>query len=403
MVAPVKKNRKASSRAISRRRASASAPRPIGIGLLGSGFIARCHVYAYHAMPVAFPECGGQPVLELVCDVSEERAEAAARRFGFRRWTTDPSALIKDEAVDVVDICFPSQQHMRLATAAIKAGKHVYCEKPVGLDWHEARALAGLAAKARVKSLVGYNYIRIPLVGFAKRLIEAGAIGRPLSFRGCHNEDYLADPAHPFTWRCERRIAGRAGALGDLGGHIVSIARHLMGEVVAVTGEAKTVIAARPVAPGSKRTRPVENDDEARFLVRFAGGAGGMIETSRIAWGRKMDISFEITGTEGAIRFAGERMNQIELYQKGDSGDRQGFKTVLAGPDHPPYGNFIPAPGHGLGFNDLKVIEVAELMGLVAERRAAGPDFAEAAEISRVIAAVLRSSRERRWVRIDAV
>ena len=377
-------------------RARAASPRAVGIGLLGSGFIARSHVFGYQAMPVVFPEHRGRPVLELVCDVTEERAADAARRFGFRRWTTDWRALIRDPAVDVVDICYPSQQHRRLAEAAIGAGKHVYCEKPVGLGAHDALALAHLAEEAGTKTLVGYNYTRIPLVGFAKRLIQQGAIGRPVSFRGCHNEDYLADPAHPFTWRCDKRVAGKAGALGDLGGHIVSIARHLLGQIDWVEGEARRVIQSRPVAPGAKRRRAVENDDDARFLLGFAGGASGMIETSRIAWGRKMDIAFEVTGSDGAIRFTGERMNEIEIFRRGQAG----FATILAGPDHPPYGNFIPAPGHGLGFNDLKVIEVAELIGLVAENRKAGPDFAEAARISAVIEAVLRSSRERRRVRL---
>jgi predicted dehydrogenase len=346
-------------------------------------------------MPVVFPERRGRPVLELVCDVTEERARAAASRFGFRRWTTDPGTLVGDPAVEIVDICYPSREHGRLASAALEAGKHVYCEKPVGLGAAEAQALATLAKRRRRKTLVGYNYIRIPLVGYARRLIEEGAIGRPVAFRGCHNEDYLADPAHPFTWRCEKKTAG-LGALGDLGGHIISIAHHLMGEIDWVEGEARRVIPSRPAAAGARRMRDVENEDEARFLVGFRDGASGLIETSRIAWGRKMDVSFEVTGSDGAIRFAGERMNQIEVFRKGD----RGFTTVLAGPEHPPYGQFIPAPGHGLGFNDLKVIEVAALMGLVAENAAAGPDFAEAARISAVAEAVMRSSAAKRRVRL---
>jgi predicted dehydrogenase len=377
-------------------RSTGGAHRPVGIGLLGSGFIARCHVYGYQVMPVVFPERRGRPVLEIVCDVSEERAREAAGRFGFRRWTTDWRALVEDPAVEVVDICYPSQQHRRLATAALQAGKSVYCEKPVGLGAGEARELARLAKRKRAKTLVGYNYIRIPLVGFAKRLIDEGWIGRPVAFRGCHNEDYLADPAHPFTWRCERNMAG-AGALGDLGGHIISIARFLLGEIEWVAGEARCVIARRPAAPGARRLRQVENDDEARFLLGFAGGATGMIETSRIAWGRKMDIGFEVTGSEGAIRYRAERMNEIEVFRQGDPG----FRTILAGPEHPPYGNFIPAPGHGLGFNDLKVIEVAALMALVAENRTQRPDFAEAARIGQVVDAVLRSSATRRRVRLS--
>ena len=369
------------------------------IGLIGSGFIARCHVYGYRTMVSVFPEAAAFPDFEIVAELTPDLARAAAERFGFRRHTADWRALVADPAVDIVDICVPSNLHREIALAAIAAGKHVYCEKPVALNGSEASEIAAAASRAGVKSLVGYSYLRNPLVGLAKKLIDEGAIGEVVHFRGAHNEDYMADPAHPFIWRCDPAIAGRAGALGDLGSHIISIARLLVGEIAAVSGQATTVIKERPVGAGAAERRRVGNDDQVQFLIEFAGGATGHIEASRIATGSHMDITYEITGTHGAIQFDGERMNEIRVYSDRDPEDRRGFRTVYAGPAHPPYGNFVPGAAHGLGFNDHKVIEAYELMQVVGAGAPAYPDLAEAARIGRVLDAVLQSSDERRWVK----
>lgn len=366
--------------------------------MIGSGFIARCHVYGYRTMPTVFGEASAFPALELVCDVTEALASAAAQRFGFGRHVTDWRKLVEDPAVEVVDICVPSHLHKPIALAAIAAGKHVYCEKPVGLDSAEAAEIAAAAVRTGVRNLVGYSYLRNPVIGLARKLIDEGAIGDVVHFRGAHNEDYLADPDAPFVWRCDPAIAGAAGALGDLGGHIISLARGLVGEFAAVCGTARTVIADRPVAPGSAERRAVGNDDEAQFLIEFANGATGHIETSRIASGSKMDITYEIVGTRGQLQFDGERMNELKLYTGRDPVDRQGFRTILTGPAHPPYGAFVPGAGHQLGFNDHKVIEAWELMELIAADRPARPDLAEAARIGAILDAVLRSSGERSWV-----
>jgi predicted dehydrogenase len=375
--------------------------RELRIGMVGSGYIARAHVYGYRTMPSVFPEAAALPRLEMVADLDEGLAASARARFGFARHSGDWRRLVEDPAVDIVDICFPSVMHREVALAAIAAGKHVYCEKPVGLSGKEAGEIAAAASRAGTKSLVGYSYLRNPLIGFAKKLIDEGAIGEIVHFRGAHNEDYMADPAAPFVWRCDPKIAGEAGALGDLGGHIVSIAKRLVGEIRAVCGQARTVIKERPVASSSREMRKVGNDDEAQFLIEFANGATGHIESSRIATGSRMDITYEITGTHGAIQFDGERMNELKLFSDRDPVDRQGFRTIYAGPAHPPYGNFLPAPGHGLGFNDHKVIEAFELMQLVAKDAPAMPDLTEAARIGQVLDAVLRSSAERRWIALD--
>jgi predicted dehydrogenase len=372
--------------------------RSLRIGMIGAGFIGRCHVHGYTAMPMVFPDAAARPVLELLAEATPELAKAGAARLGFRRHTADWQALIADPEVDIVDICVPSNLHREMALAAISAGKTVYCEKPVGLDGGQATEIADAARQAGVKSLVGFTYLRNPLVSFARKLIAEGAIGRVLHIRGAHNEDYLSDPAHPFIWRCDPGVAGRAGALGDLGCHIISIAQALCGNITAVCAMTRIVVHERPVERGSPETRPVGNDDQVQFLAEFDGGATGHLEASRVATGSKMDITYEVTGSEGALRFDGERMNEIRLYSARDAADRQGFRTIYAGPAHPPYGNFVPGAGHGLGFNDHKVIEVYELMQLVAAGHRAAPDLAGAAQIGRVLDAVLESAAQRRWV-----
>ncbi|MET1029025.1 MAG: Gfo/Idh/MocA family oxidoreductase [Dongiaceae bacterium] len=367
------------------------------IGLIGSGFIGRCHAYAYRTMPLVFPNAAAMPVMSLLCDQTEELAADAARRFGFARSTGDWRRLADDPDIDVVDICVPSNLHRPIALAAIAAGKHVYCEKPVGLGGSEAKQIAEAAGQAGTRSLVGFTYLRAPAIAFARRLITEGAIGEVTHFRGQHNEDYLADPASPFTWRCDPSIGGRAGALGDLGAHIISIARHLMGEVTALSAHCRTVIPARPVAAGSPATKAVGNDDITQMMVTFENGASGYLEASRVASGSKMGIGFEVTGSHGAIRFDGERMNELQLYDGREPASHAGFRRILINPQHPPYGNFIPAPGHGLGFNDLKIIEVNELMSAVMGEPSAGPDLSDAARISAIMESAMASAQERRW------
>jgi predicted dehydrogenase len=219
-----------------------------------------------------------------------------------------------------------------------------------------------------------------------------------VTFRGRHAEDYLASPAAPFTWRLDASLAGRAGSLGDLGWHIISIARSLCGPIVSVCGLAETAYPTRNSPADHAPARAVENEDWAAMLVRFAGGAVGTIESSRIAHGRKMDIGFEVTGAEGSIAFDGERTNELQLYEAADEAERAGFRTIRINGAHPSYGAFLPAPAHGLGFNDLKTIEIHEFMTAIAEGRNLAPDLADAVAIARICEATLTSSESGRRI-----
>jgi|HigsolmetaAR202D_1030399.scaffolds.fasta_scaffold02952_8 Predicted dehydrogenases and related proteins len=364
----------------------------VGIGLIGTGFMGKCHALAYGAAKAVFGDVP-TPRLELLCEVPAEKARAMADQFGFARATGDWRALINDPAVDIVCITTPNKLHAEIAIAALESGKHVHCEKPMALTLDEAETMARVAAGAKGKTIVGYNYIRNPAFRHARKLIEEGAIGRVIHFRGFVDEDYQADPDLPWTWRATRAEAG-LGALGDLGCHMISMAVELMGPVRSVIGDIRTVHATR-VSPDDGTPRPVENEDIASAILEFDGGVQGLFSTSRSAWGRKNYMAVEVHGTQGMICFDQERMNELRIYQ--NAGDRsvQGFTTIMTGPEHEPYGNFVPAAGHQIGFNDLKTIEAASFLRAVAGGPDAYPSFREALEFERVIHAIASSNGRR--------
>jgi predicted dehydrogenase len=350
----------------------------------------KCHALAYGAVTAVFGDVA-RPRLELLCETPADKARTLAAQFGFARATDDWRALVADPAVDIVCITTPNKLHREIALAALAAGKHVHCEKPMALTLDEARDMRdAAAARPGQRTIVGYNYIRNPAFAHAVRLVAGGAIGRIVHFRGFVDEDYQADPDLPWSWRATLAEAG-LGALGDLCCHLISLAVQVCGPVDSVSGDIRTVHATRPV-PGGAERRPVENDDIATALVRFAGGVSGVIGASRSAWGRKSHIGFEVHGTTGMIRYDQERMNELQLYVNEGDPATQGFRTILTGPAHPPYGEYCPAPGHQLGFNDLKVMEVRELLLAIAGGRAAYPSFDDAWGIEQVIHAVARSS-----------
>lgn len=370
----------------------------IGIGLIGSGFMGRSHAMAFRAVSGVFSDIGATPVPEILADIDAPTAERAAKALGFARSTGDWRELVADPAVHLVDITTPNTLHKPMALAAIAAGKPVYCEKPLAPTTADANEMADAAERAGLRTFVGFNYLKNPMLLFAREVIEGGEIGEVVSFRGLHAEDYMADPASPWMWRLDP--AGGHGAISDIGSHILSIARFLCGDIVEVSGQIATAVKQRPVAAGAKEMRAVEVDDQARALLRFASGATGSVEASWIAAGRKMTIAFEVTGTKGTIAFDQERMNEIQLYTAGQPRGREGFKTILSGPAHPFYGPFCPAAGHHLGFNDMKTIEVRAVLAALAGGPKFMPDFREAARIQATVDAIVTSARQRRWVSV---
>ena len=372
----------------------------IGIGLIGTGFMGKCHALAFRAVKAIFPRVP-RPRLELLCDTTPAKARESAEQLGFARATDDWRALVEDSRVDIVSITTPNALHHEMALAAIAAGKHVYCEKPLGVTLDQAEEMAAAAARSPVRTLVGYNYLKNPAVLHARALLERGAIGRIIHFRGVFDEDYMADPALPGTWRSLRREAG-LGVLGDMGCHLVAAALDLAGPIESVLAETRIVYSrhAQEESGRGSGSEPIENEDMATALVRFGNGFDGVLMMSRTAWGTKNRLAWEIHGEAGMLVFDQERMNELRVYEAGGSKAESGFKTILTGPAHPPYGAFVPAPGHGLGFNEMKVIEVEHLLSGIAGDAPICPDFSAALNIERIIYAIDESGRSGRRIRL---
>jgi len=334
-----------------------------------------------------------------VADQDATRAAGVAEHLGFERGVADWREVLDDPAVDVVDICTPNYLHAEMALAAIRAGKHVYCEKPLALDVDEAQQLATAAAEAGVVHAVGLNYTTNPMLVVARDMIAAGEIGEPLSFSGRYLEDYMTSAEVPFSWRCERRLAG-SGALGDLGSHLINLLHFLLGRPQRLVANLNTLVTER-TDPATGARRKVENEDIASALIELESGIPATFEISRIATGYKCGLTFEVAGTRGAIGYDQERMNELRVYDVGAADGRRGFRTILAGPEHGDYGRFCPAPGHGLGINDLKVIEIRRLLQAIEHGAPFWPDFHEGLAVQRVMAAMEASAKAGEWVSLD--
>ncbi|WP_417449808.1 Gfo/Idh/MocA family protein [Kordiimonas sp.] len=376
--------------------------RDIGIGLIGSGYIGKTHAIAYAAHNAVF---GGpaRPVCRALAEIDQQKADQEATSLGFKRGTGNWRDLLDADDIDVIAIATPNALHKEMAIAAIQAGKHVYIEKPLALDATEAEAIIN-AYEAQTTNtnplvhMLGYNYLCNPMISVAKTMIDSGELGEIVHFRGRHNEDYMASPDVPFSWRCSRTAAG-TGALGDMGSHIIGMAMHLAGPASSLSGDTTTVIQRRKDHTGTMRT--VENDDQAQALVRFESGAMGILETSRIALGKKQGLAFEIVGTKGSIEFDQERMNELRLYEANAPIGRAGFKTLLVDSSCPDFGAFCPAPGHGLGYNDLKIIEVNRLMKAIVAGAPVPVDLYQARDIERIIDTWITSAEQRTWLNLD--
>jgi predicted dehydrogenase len=362
------------------------------IGLIGSGFMGKTHAFGFTAAPRVF-DLPYDIVLHSLADRSDELAAAAARSLGFAGSSGDWTRLIAEPEIDLIDITTPNALHKEIALAAIAAGKHVYCEKPLAPRSSDAREMADAAEGAGVKTQVGFNYLCNPMMALARDLIQSGELGEIRTYRGIHAEDYMMDAASPYTFRHDP--AG-GGALADIGSHALATAEYLLGPIARLMGDCVTVFDRRPDGQGGFRT--VEVDDVARAFLRFANGASGSIEASWISTGRKMQHDFEIYGTKGALVFTQERFNELHFFSTADAAGRRGFRRIEAGPDHDPYGLFCVAPGHQLGFNDLKTIEVARFLECLAGKRPEPFNFRAGARIQALVEAIQDSSRRKAWV-----
>ncbi|HEY0918453.1 Gfo/Idh/MocA family protein [Devosia sp.] len=364
----------------------------IGVGLIGTGYMGKCHALAWNGVGPVFGT-GRRPRLVHLAEASADLAARRAAEFGFERATGDWREVVDDPEVEVVSITTPNALHAEMALAALAAGKHVWCEKPMATTLVDAERMVAAARAAGRVAVLGYNYIQNPLIRHIGRLLAEGAIGAVSHVRFEMDEDFMADPEAPFGWKSE--AASGYGALDDFGVHPLSLMHVLFGGVVRVMAQLAKPYPDRPLPEGGRRA--VETFDIASVLMELRNGATGIMALNRAARGRKNRLAMQVFGSRGAIAYDQERMNEFQFFTaSGDAAD-QGFRTVLSAPAHPPYDRFVPAPGHGLGFNDLKLIECHELLEAIAGRPAHIIDFAAGLGIERAVHAMARSHSEASW------
>ena len=364
------------------------------IGLIGTGFMGKAHVFGFTSAPRVF-ELPFDLELHTVADITPEAAERARQTLGFAHATADWRTIMADPAIDLVSITAPNALHKEMSLAAIAAGKHVYCEKPLAPLASDALEMT-LAAEAKgVKTQVGFNYLCNPMLALAREMIAAGELGEIRGYRGIHCEDYMADPLGNYTFRHDP--AG-GGALADIGSHALATAEFLCGPITRVMGDCVTMIAERPDGRGGRK--PVTVDDVGRAFLRFDNGATGSIEGNWIATGRKMQHDFEVYGTKGALAFSQEHFNVLNFFSTSDAKGRQGFRRIEASPDHPPYGLFCVAAGHQIGFNDLKAIEVAGYINAIAAKSPEPFNFRAGLRIQTLVETIQASSTAQIWMEV---
>lgn len=366
----------------------------INVGLVGTGFMGKAHVFGFATaqrvfdLPIDF-------YMEMVADANEKLASAAGKALGFSRHTAEWRDIIADPDIGLVNITAPNALHKEIALAAIAAGKHVYCEKPLAPSAKDAFEMTCAAEQANIKTQVGFNYLTNPMFALAKEMIEAGELGEIYSYRGVHAEDYMASPEAPISFRHDK-IGG--GALADIGSHALATAEFMLGPIAQVNGYCKTLIPKRPDANGVMHD--IEVDDVSHVILEFASGISGTIEANWCATGRTMQHDFEIYGSKGALFFSQERLNELHFFDGKDSHNRRGFRRIEASPLHAPYGQFCIAPGHQIGFNDLKAIEIAKFADAIAGNSKEPFNFRAGYRIQHIVETAQKSSEQKSWLQV---
>jgi predicted dehydrogenase len=384
----------------------------LGVGMAGYGFMGATHSQAWRSAP-AFFDLPFAVEMTAVAGRNEQAVGSAAAKWGWGRAETDWRRLIEADDIQLIDICTPGDSHVDIAIAALEAGKHVLCEKPLANSVEEAERMAvaaRAAAEHGVFAMVGFSYRRVPAIGLAKQLVEQGRLGQIREIRAQYLQDWLADANAPMTWRLDKSLAG-SGALGDIGAHVIDLAQHLSGlEISAVSGLLTTFVKERPklaersglLGTASEERGTVTVDDAAWFTARFDDTTVGAFEATRMATGRKNAIRVELSGSDGALAFDFEDMNVLHLYDARDPQETQGFQRVyVTEPVHPWAGAWWP-PGHGLGYEHAFTHEVVDLLNDIAAGRQPHPSFDEGLQIQRVLDAVERSSESgSAWTEIE--
>lgn len=377
----------------------------LGVGMVGHAFMGAAHSQGWRTVGRVF-DLPLAPSMTALCGRRREAAAAAADRFGWKSVETDWKELIRRDDIALVDICTPGDSHHEIAIAALEAGKHVLCEKPLANSVEQARAMTEAARRAAehgVRSMVGFNYRRVPALALAQRLVAEGRIGTVRHVRAQYLQDFISDPSAPMMWRLDRQRAG-SGALGDIGAHIVDLAQFVTGEHISgVAGLTETFVPERPLADGSGGYGAVTVDDAAIFLARLRGGGLATFEATRFATGRKNAMRLEVNGSAGSLAFDFEAMNELYFHDHSEDPQTAGFRRIhVTEPTHPYLEAWWPA-GHGLGYEHTFIHEMRDVVAAIGTGTDPAPSFADGLRVQRVLDAVERSAAANSsWTEVSA-
>ncbi|MFD2768249.1 Gfo/Idh/MocA family protein [Micromonospora eburnea] len=383
------------------------------VGMVGYAFMGAAHSQAWRTVNRVY-DLPARVRMALICGRDEPRVAAAADRLGWDGYATDWRRLVESDEIDVVDICTPGDSHCEIAVAALAAGKHVLCEKPLANTVEEARLMATAAAAARVdgvRAMCGFNYRRVPAVAMMRQFVADGRLGEIRHVRAAYLQDWIIDPQFPLVWRLQKDRAG-SGALGDIGAHIIDLTQYVTGQrITGVSALTETFVKERPLpaessglaaqADGNGRaTGPVTVDDAAVFVARLDGGALATYEASRFATGRKNALRVEINGSLGTLVFDLERLNELEFYDAARPAAEQGFTRILVTEGEHPYMSAWWPPGHIIGYEHSFTHQMRDFVEAVATGTDPAPSFTDALQVQLVLDAVTRSAELASWTEV---
>ncbi len=377
----------------------------LNVGMIGYKFMGKAHSNAYRQVARFFPEMETVPVMKALCGRDEAGVRKAAETFGWQEYETDWRRLVARDDIDIIDIGAPGNMHAEIAVAAARAGKHVFCEKPLGNSAEEARRMLDAVEEAGVQSLVWFNYRANPAVAFAKKLIDDGAIGRIYHWRGLFLQDWLVNPSSPIGWRLKKEVAG-SGSHGDLLAHCLDTARYLVGEITEVSGALETFVKQRPEmgtaddrmgGTASEVMGEVTVDDASLSLARFANGALGTFEATRYASGRKNYNFFEINGSLGSVIFSAERPNELQIYTTDTRPGTHGFRTVSVTSGQDPYtGHYWPT-AHNIGYEHTFISLLFDAFTALGKGESPSPSFRDGYLNNVLLDTIAKSAETKKW------
>ena len=378
----------------------------INIGLIGHKFMGRAHTHAYTDLPIFF-DTDFTIIKHTLCS-NEDSVFEVAKKWGFKQASKDWNEVINNPDIDVIDIAAPSAIHAEVAIAAAKAGKHVFCEKPLALSMQDAIEMTRAVKKAKVISGIGFNYRKVPALALAKKMIDDNLLGDLFHFRGVYQQDWAIDPSYPLVWRLQKKAAGY-GTHGDMGAHVFDIARFLVGEISQVCSLQETFFTKRPLpaaADGLRATASdtygeVDVDDASLNLIRFHNKKTvGYVEATRYGTGHRNQNRIEISGSKGSLIFDMEKMNEIEYYNVQDPEGFQGFRTIQVGETiHPYMSSWWPA-GHLIGYGETFINQAFDFYSAISHNTDYHPNFEDGLICQEILDSSALSAKEKKWIKI---